>query len=318
MHDAPKVRDTLDLFLLNQKNDYQAQLQREATAAALQHGLRLQVHDAAMRTDRQLEQILGLIRGPSRASALAILVHPVLDDMHQDAAREAVRAGIGWVLLNREADYVSDLRRLHPGVPVFCVTPDQEEIGRVQGRLVRSLLPSGGKVLCITGPFRSFSARQRRRGLEEAIHGSGLQMVCIAGDYSNRSGENAVRSWELRVDGSQSHPAFRSFFPDLVLAHNDAMADGARRALAEVGKRRGWPHVAAVPLVGCDGTTDFGIPLVDAGALAGTVIMPGTGASAINVLQDFRRSGRTPPSRVLLEVSAYPDLIAVKPIKIHA
>ena len=46
--------------------------------------------------------------------------------------------------MNRDADYVTDLRRQHQ-VPVFAITSDHEEIGRIQGRQLGKLLPQGGK-----------------------------------------------------------------------------------------------------------------------------------------------------------------------------
>jgi hypothetical protein len=62
----------------------------------------------------------------------AILVEPVGTPMRQ-VAQAAVAAGMGWGILNREAEYIADFRRSSI-VPVFAVTPDQEEVGRIQGQ----------------------------------------------------------------------------------------------------------------------------------------------------------------------------------------
>jgi ABC-type sugar transport system substrate-binding protein len=309
------VRDTVVLFLLNQKNDYQAAMYHDASQAAEQHGLKLEVHDAGTSSDRQSEQILSVVRGPTARSLLALLVHPVVDHMHEAAAREATKAGMGWVLLNREAEYVHDLRRLYPTLPIFCVTPDQDEIGRAQGRLVRALLPKGGRVLGITGPFRASSARQRRRGLEEAVHGGAIQAVWLTGDWSQSSGEAAVRTWELRVDGAQRHPAFHSFFPDLVVAQNDSMAAGAERAIREVATRRSWPQMSRVPVVGCDGTAELGLRLVENKTLVGTVVVPSTAAESVQLVSASRRKGPLPGAKILLAVHTVPALDAIVPIE---
>src|SRR6266851_2738221 len=90
------------------------------------------------------------------------------------AARETARrlgvdvdAGIGWVVLNREIDYdIAAIRRIR-NVPVFRITSNHEEIGRIQGRQYTALLPKGGSVLYVEGPSNSSAARQRTAGMYE-------------------------------------------------------------------------------------------------------------------------------------------------------
>jgi len=48
--------------------------------------------------------------------------------------------GIGWALLNREDDYLTELRNTDK--PAFCVTVYQEDVGRIQGRQFGALLPT--------------------------------------------------------------------------------------------------------------------------------------------------------------------------------
>jgi ABC-type sugar transport system substrate-binding protein len=295
------VRDTLVLFLLNLGNDYQGAMQRVAALTAPRRGFRLQVAEAgAGRSDRQLEQIRSWIHGRFRGRVAALLVHPVLDDMHETAAREAGRAGVGWVMLNRDAAYLDDLRAEHPTLPFFSVTPDQHDIGRAQGRIARALLPRGGKILCITGPVSATSSRQRRAGLEQELAGLGMELSSTYGDWSTASGEYAIHFWERRVPET-------AFIPDLVVAQNDAMAVGARKALVEVAGR-GSPRLATVPVVGCDGVRDFGLRLVEDGVLTATVVVPGTASPAIDALHSWRQSGRPPDRRLLQPVITYPAL----------
>ena len=46
----------------------------------------------------------------------------------QQVAKAAAAAGVGWVVLNHEADYILELRRMYK-VPVFAVSADHVEIG---------------------------------------------------------------------------------------------------------------------------------------------------------------------------------------------
>jgi ABC-type sugar transport system substrate-binding protein len=308
------VRDRVALFLLDLGNDYQADLQRWAMAAAARNRLRLEVHDGAKRAETQRTQVQQVLAGPARGELCAVVVHPVLDGLHDSEAREAARAGIGWVLLNREADYIDDLRKVYPRLPVFCVTPDQTGIGRAQGELIRALLPSGGRVLCITGPLQAFSARARRAGMEETLIGSAVQTVCVQGDWSERGGQDAVAHWAARVSGTVRHPVFHSFFPDLVAVQNDAMARGAHGALQELAATRPWKQLAAVPIIGCDGTSALGMQLVRDGILAATVVVPGTAAPALDLLAVHRDRGVLPPAHVRLPVTTFPEPSAARAV----
>ena len=66
--------------------------------------------------------------------------------------------------MNHDADYVLELRRLYK-VPVFAITSDHEEIGKIQGQQFAALLPSGGSILYIEGPANSVAAKQRTAGM---------------------------------------------------------------------------------------------------------------------------------------------------------
>jgi len=60
--------------------------------------------------------------------------------------RRAAFGADGWIVLNREVAYVSELRG-SSRAPMFAVTADHLETGRIQGRLLNALLPHGGTVV---------------------------------------------------------------------------------------------------------------------------------------------------------------------------
>jgi ABC-type sugar transport system substrate-binding protein len=111
------------------------------------------------------------------------------------------------------------------------------------------------------------------------------------------------------------HPVFRSFVPDLVVAHNDAMAAGVRRVLLEIATRRASPPLARIPMVGCDGTS-LGLRLIQDGGLTATVVVPGTAAPAVELVAEHLREGRVADPRVRLQVSVYPPLTALRPVQL--
>src|SRR5256885_8697850 len=95
-----------------------------------------------------------------------IIFEPVGGTAMSQVARAAAAAGIGWAVLNRDAEYIPELRKLHTA-PVFTVSSDHEEIGRIQGRQIAALLPKGGEGFYITGPSESSAAKERTTGMYE-------------------------------------------------------------------------------------------------------------------------------------------------------
>src|SRR6267143_1414709 len=89
----------------------------------------------------------------------AIIFEPVGGTALPQVARAAVSAGIGWAVLNRDASYIPELRKLS-STPVFVVTSDHVEIGRIQGRQLTALLPKGGGLLYIQGPTENSAAKE--------------------------------------------------------------------------------------------------------------------------------------------------------------
>jgi ABC-type sugar transport system substrate-binding protein len=209
-------------------------------------------------------------------------------------ARNAVKAGIGWVLVNTSADYPEELRRAHPELPISSIGGDQKEIGRIQGRQVRRLLPRGGAILCVQGPADSTPALGRAEGLADALGPGSYQLKVVSGDWTEEGGARAMRSW-LRLS------TVELFRPDVVVCQNDMMAVGARRALEE--QRREWAHAA---FLGCDGLPQGGQRHVEAQRLAATVVIPSSTGPALELLATWLRDRKPPPAEILLSPSSFP------------
>jgi PDZ domain-containing protein len=77
---------------------------------------------------------------------LAIVAMPVMDigqeQPLENLGRKVLSRGVAWTLLNRDVEpHVMRMRGEFPSLPVGLVTIDNLEIGRIQGRQVKSLLP---------------------------------------------------------------------------------------------------------------------------------------------------------------------------------
>ena|SRR5437879_1750490 len=121
--------------LTTNDNDYQIEQAASAEETARRLGADLRIIYADNDAINQSQQLLKIIQSSSTARPDAIVFEPAGSTALPQVARAAASAGIGWVILNREADYIGDLRLAHR-VPVFCITSDHREIGHIQGQQI--------------------------------------------------------------------------------------------------------------------------------------------------------------------------------------
>jgi ABC-type sugar transport system substrate-binding protein len=202
---------------------------------------------------------------------------------------------------------VAALQREFPNVPVALVTPDQHEFGRVQGRQFRALLPRGGRILYVLGDPAASSARDRRKGMREVLgRDATFSIEEVDGLWSRKEAREVVAKW-------LSHASQRGDWPDLIGCQNDAMAMGAREALAEAARLHSRPSLLQVPITGGDGLPDEGQRWVSERKLTATVVAPLTTAVAVESLVRSWRTGVPMPLLTQLEVSSLPAIEALRP-----
>jgi ABC-type sugar transport system substrate-binding protein len=297
------AREVIGLFLRSLENDYQQRLRDDALAAAAHLGFRVNVVSAHNDPAQQSAQVAKAIAEDKDLAA--VLVSPVFDESLGDVARAAGQAGIGWALLNREASYLERLRADFPKLPIFSATPDQVEIGRLQGRQAKAVLPKGGHVLYILGPTNTSSAKRRLEGMQEEMAGGNWQLTLLDGDWTSEGARLVTDRW-LEGPG-QSLPA-----PGIVAAQNDDMALGARQALRDAGSRRADDTFSEVAVTGCDGSPGFGKRLVREKRLLATIEVPSASGPAMQWIARARAGAESPPAVVMLPVTSVPALHEIK------
>lgn len=281
--------------LLTDQQEYQRLQAADATATAALQDLDVDVVFADNNGVVQIQQLFRAIHAAAGERPAAIIVETVTGEGLERVARAAVKAGVGWILLNRRVPYLAALAQ-GSRVPVSSVGTDQNEVGRIQGRQFRALLPKGGNVLYIQGPPDTSVAQERLEGMRSAIGGAHIGVTLGSGLWTEDSGAQAVTSF-LRLKTWQTTP------PDIVGCQNDSMAVGALRALQGAGESR----FAHVPVTGCDGLQDGGKRLVDVKQLAATVITRSNTGPALELLASHLKTGRPMPLDVLLPPASYPD-----------
>lgn len=290
--------------LTTNDNDYQIEQAKSAEEAGRRLGAEVRVIYADNDAINQSTQLLREIQAAPQVRPDAVIFEPVGGTALPQVARAAAGAGIGWVVLNREAGYISELRR-ETKAPVFAVSSDHLEVGRIQGRQFAALLPKGGSILYIQGPSENSAAKERTAGMMETKPAN-IQVAALKGQWTEDSALRAVRSW-LKLTTSQ-----RAII-DLVGAQDDAMAIGARKAFQELPSEMERERWLKLPFTGCDGLPKTGQTWVRNGVLAATVFIPPNTGLAIEMLIQALQQGKEQPERALTTPVSIPPLQELKP-----
>ncbi|SIO36900.1 substrate-binding domain-containing protein [Chitinophaga niabensis] len=144
---------------------------------------------------------------------------------------------------------------------------DNYEIGKIAGEYVAGLLKGKGNVIEVVGLPASSPAIERRRGFQDGLSRyPGVQILAqVHGDWVKQKSEAALNKI------SASLP-----LADLIFAHNDVMALGAREACLKAG-------VQHTRIIGVDALSGKGggLEMVSGGLLTASLLYPTGGTEAI-------------------------------------
>jgi ribose transport system substrate-binding protein len=292
--------------LHTRENDFQVAQAQSAEDTARKLGSDAEIVFADNDAVNQSTQILKAIQSRVESRPDAIVVEPIGGTALPQVARAASAAGIGWAVLNRRPDYLSDLRTAATA-PVFAVSSDHFEIGRIQGRQFAALLPGGGSIVYIEGPSHSSSAQERTAGMLQTKP-SNIQAAMLKANWTEESAVRALRSW-LKLATAQG----ASF--DLVGAQDDSMAMGARKAFQEISNEAERSRWLSLPFTGCDGQPTTGQAWVREKWLAATIHIPPLTGKAMEILAKALQDGNQPPEHSLTASFSIPPLESLVPRK---
>ncbi len=282
-----------------------------AEAATNRLGMDLEVMSADMDPILQSQQLLARVQAQESERPDVIRLEPVNATGLPRVAEAAVGAGIAWVVSNAQVDYIFKLRR-QAKAPVFLVSQDHVEIGRLQGRQVAALLPYGGSILYLRGPAMSSIASRRFEGLERGKpQNVEVKSVKVQGSTADNAGA-AVTSWLTlsTVHADATH---------LIVSQNADFIFGARKAFEA---KSGGPERAkwlATPCLGA-GVSSQLKPLVDHGTLRAALLTSLTMDRVFDMLAQAIKKGSQPPEQTFVEAHSYPSFedLAKKPVSTKA
>jgi ABC-type sugar transport system substrate-binding protein len=312
-------KDRIGVFLLGNGTLYQRLLAQDAKDAAARLGVPVTVVESDNFAAQQSQDIMRFLHTHAQ-ERLGVIVMTVSDTGSLGGAaprehpvyklaRRVLGKSCAWIVLNRDAeDQIHVLRAEFPKIPIGLVTPDQKEVGRIQGRQFRALLPRGGRVLYVLGNPYVSSSEDRRAGMREAIAGAGFQLDEVDGLWSADKARDVVLK-RLLSSGRE-----RDKQPDIIGCQNDEMARGVLEALDLAASELRSPALRSTPVTGVDGIEGAGRQWVDEKRLVATVMIPVTSGRAVELLRGAWTSKATLPSKTVVPAVSYPALDKIQAI----
>lgn len=238
---APKEGDSkkIGLVISTLNNPFFVALKEGAEAKASELGYDLVVLDSQNDPTKELSNVEDLVvKGVS-----VILINPTDSDAVGNAVKAANAAKIPVITLDRGAN---------SGDVKAHIASDNIAGGKMAGEFILEKLGSAGKVVELEGIAGTSAARDRGQGFNDAIAGSGIEVV-------SKQTANFDRTQGLSVMENilQAQPEINAVF-----AHNDEMALGAFEAVKASGRD--------ILVVGFDATADA-VKSVENGEMAATV-----------------------------------------------
>lgn len=279
------------------ENNYLREQEAAAKTTAQRLGLDLRIINAKSDPVTQSQQLLEIVQSTSGRPD-AIVVEPVNNQGLPRVAEAAVAAGIGWVVSNALVDYLEALRK-NAKAPVFGVSQDHPEVGRMQGRQIRAILPRGGAILYLRGPATNFLAAQRSDALESEL-GINIQFKSLKIQWTEESAYNSVTSW-LRLSTVHADDT------QLIAAQNTDFILAAKRAFEDNtsgDERKKW---LGLPFCGVAVPSQVK-QLVDSGTLTAAIVTSVTLDTAIEMLVRHLPTRSQPPQQTFVKAWSLPSL----------
>ena len=178
--------------------------------STLHEGVELRFATAHDDSKRQIHQIDSLVKSGIQLLIVApnqrSNVHPAID--------RAYDKGIPVIVFERKTDshkYTA------------FVSADNYELGKTLGEYINIRLGGKGRVIEILGLKGSSPADERHNGFIDALKDSEIQVTAsLQGDWTERTSYEAIKNYKGNIEDI-----------DLVFAHNDRSALGARKAFLE-------------------------------------------------------------------------------------
>lgn len=234
---------------------WRAGLVEDVTTEAEKHDdVQLTVTDADGSSTKQISDVEDLIT----KGVDAILISPIESQPLTDVCKKAYDQGIHVIVLDRELE----------GEDWTCfIGANNKDIGKAAGEFLREYMTENGftKLVEIQGTPGSSPCRDRSEPVDEALEGSGIEMV--AQQPGNWIETDAI---EVTENLLQAYPEGEI---EVIYAQCDVMALGALKALKSAGREE-------IKIISIDGQKEA-YEAIKAGSMVGTFTYPFPGAEGV-------------------------------------
>ncbi|MEW6201667.1 MAG: ABC transporter substrate-binding protein [bacterium] len=191
---------------------------------AAKRGINLKFSDAQQKQENQIKAIRAFIA----QSVDAIIIAPVVETGWEPVLKEAKRAGIQVVLVDR------GMKLSDETLYETLIASDFVEEGRMAARWLAKKLNGKGNIAELQGTPGAAPAIERKKGFEEVLAEYPEMKITKSqtGDFTRSKGKEVMETYlsAAKAEGMKI---------DAVYAHNDDMALGAIKAIEETGLKPG-------------------------------------------------------------------------------
>src|SRR5512133_2218198 len=181
--------------------------------------------DAQQKPENQISAVRACI--PQAVDVIAL--PPVVEDGWDAVLTEAKNAKIPGIIVDRSVKADSSLYAAHIG-------SNMELEGKKSGDEMNKALPSGGKILELSGTTGSGAATGRAKGFRETLNSNIKILDTQTGNFTRAEGKPVMEAFLKKYAGQIQG----------VFIHNDDMAIGAIEAMKAAGIKPGDIKIVAV------------------------------------------------------------------------
>lgn len=232
--DKPRVA----LVMKSLANEFFKTMEEGARAHQAQHADVYELKVVGIKNETDVAQQIEYVELMMAQRVDAIVIAPADSKALVAVCKKAMDAGI--VVVNIDNKFDAEVLK-DKGIKIPFVGPDNQKGAKLAGVYLASRLNPGDKVAIIEGAPNAYNGIQRKRGFEDAMLGSSMDIVSSQTGYWETDKAQPIASALIN-----EHADLKA-----ILCANDNMALGAVAALRDAGKLDavyvvGFDNIAAV------------------------------------------------------------------------
>ncbi|CAM5180416.1 ABC transporter substrate-binding protein [Alishewanella longhuensis] len=238
----------------------------------------LKFADAQQKQENQIRAVRGFIA--QRVDA--IIIAPVVETGWTPVLREAKRASIPVVIVDRNVQVTDD------SLYLTRIASNFVEEGRIVARWLMAETAGNCAIVELQGTVGATAAIERARGFNEVLaeHPQSKIIRSQTAEFTRSKGKEVMETFIRAEQGGRNICA--------LWAHNDEMALGAIQAIKEAGLKPGQD----ILVVAVDGVPDYFKAMADGEANATVELNPHLGGPAFDAIAAYLAGNTAPPKRI--------------------